>query len=542
MSCIDDISFSATEKFVSMVVPPILKESLSDVVEDQEELEEITEIVSNKLFGNGSEFENCAIREINQANSSRKDESGDPPGEADPEKCIPLMKLVAGNEALNHIIQKELSEIKTPLESINDSLGDNFIIKDGRIFSSEFLSDLSKCQDKSKEDLVKLEEVSDKRIEELTMICAEDALVELSKIVTVDSLKQHPKLKEYDINLGAKYEKKIADSVSMCMKEEFDNNSEKTFSSFSSNLETGEKKCMDTAIKMTLDPRVVETIVHKLLTEKIGSTEHKWVIPEAKEEIDTYYRCYYRPPKKGSKKEKECTNIIQKYRLSGPRLSKGIKDGGHIEFLEKTLTRNAYKIVLSKVIDSVAFKSIEKEYGVILTKSNKGVVSKIIKDNDIIEEGISSLIRGEPIDELQESITPKVETSVAPYILYLKLIGNEVNKNRAELAMESAKKCFLRSPVSKEKPKCSIIDICISNQIIKIAQEKVGLEIFKEFSEEGSISMMGRYIKDIEIKDIKSAGDQCVKDFITCDDYSTFPDKDKEKQKTEIKACIKKAI
>ena len=54
--------------------------------------------------------------------------------------------------------------------------------------------------------------------------------------------------------------------------------------------------------------------------------------------------------------------------------------------------------------------------------------------------------------------------------------------------------------------------------------------------------MMGRYIKDIEIKDIKSAGDQCVKDFITCDDYSTFPDKDKEKQKTEIKACIKKAI
>ena len=259
-----------------------------------------------KLFGQGSEFESCAIEEIANARAYRTsiDKDVDNPIEADPERCLPLIKLSGGNEALKLLIDKELKEVLTSLDSINDALGDGFILKEGDIFSGAFLSDLYKCQAKSKDYIKEQIEISDQEIEKLTVLCAEKALQDVSKVITIDSLKQHPKLKEYQINLGANMRGKVANAVSVCMKEEFDNNTEKTFSSLSSGLERGQKRCMDIAIKMTLDPKVVETVVQKLLTEKLEQTDHEWVIPEAKKEIISFYRCFYRPPSRGSREKK----------------------------------------------------------------------------------------------------------------------------------------------------------------------------------------------------------------------------------------------
>ena len=91
------------------------------------------------------------------------------------------------------------------------------------------------------------------------------------KIITIDELINHPKIKEYEITLGNRYEKKVSEAVKSCIIDEFQKENVETINMLEKFYPEAKTKCQDLAIHKTLHPDVTKSIIRDLLEENLKS-------------------------------------------------------------------------------------------------------------------------------------------------------------------------------------------------------------------------------------------------------------------------------
>lgn len=549
-SCVDSTSFNITHDLMGLVLPYEVSSSISSLVENKESRNKIVEDVVTSVLEEGGEFQRCADEEMSKSRADRDDDNEESNYQANPENCLTPLTMGAYFATVNEVIADKLSEVSTSDSRINESLGEEFVIKvDGKT-GGIWMKSLIECQEEKKDEVLSSnysDEDLEKIIEQVTVECAILGIGGAAKIITVDELINHPKIKEYKVTLGNRYERKIADAVKSCVVEEFEEKGVKTIEELGRVYPEAKTKCQDLAIHKTLHPEVTKSIVEKLLEGNLKSTNYKSLIPALSKKINSLYECNYYRLSITSTRYQECIRLLKEYDLSVEKLFvKGIPHDKTLEFLEGDFTKSAYKIVITEILEKKAFNSVSEKLEGDLNEIEKRDVLEALKKGSVADFGVDLLLDGKEVNEIEGSLESQATKHLAPVVLKHTLLRKDYDQSVAGKAQNNLESCL--QPIDPEdleknrlegKLLCNALDICISREILLVAKSEANKSVDSIINGLGNDEKWGhRILKKYSKIKAKAFVDACIEKEITCKDYTTFPNYSLEMQQYTIFSCI----
>jgi hypothetical protein len=554
-SCVDDISFGVTKELMELVLPYEVGNSIMSVVDDVDSRVKIVAEVSESLLGIDGDFQKCAEDEVRKSKEERNDDDSNTNYAADPERCLSRLTLAAYFETVTRVIESQVGEIKTSEDRINEVLGDGFLLTGNGQVEGEWKDNLLECQAEKKEEIqsnsipgVELGEM----IESAAVECSILGIGDASKIITVDELVNHPKIREYDITLGYKYEEKIAESVKKCIISEFKESGVKTIDELGEVFPKAKKKCQDLAIFKTLHPEVTKSIIKNLLEEELENTGFESLIPTILPKIHLYYECNYFQQTESSSKFRDCVSLYDEFELDKSSLSsKGLAHADVMDFLEGDLKDTAYKIVFSEILKKEALSEVKSKLlgdsgDTELNDSEKKDVLETIKSNQLAARAVTLFKSGKDIDEIKSTLKAEMTKALAPKVLKHTLLRKNYSALIALNAQSGLYMCLSPiepSDLNKTKVvgslQCSNLDICVSKEVLSVAKKEASKKVDSTIESLGTKkSFVFELIKSYGKMKAKEYIGSCIEKQITCEDYETFAGLTSEAQQLIIASCL----